>query len=80
MKRQPHGGGSGRGVSSADAVETLFSQFSGGDADAREKLIVRFLPFAHKLARGYQGRGEPVEDLCQTASVGLIMSAVKMST
>ncbi len=33
---------------------------------------MRFLPYAHHLARRYEGRGEPIEDLCQTASVGLI--------
>jgi RNA polymerase sigma-B factor len=35
-------------------------------------IIVRFLPYAHRLARSYTGRGEPTEDLHQTASVGLI--------
>lgn len=30
------------------------------------------LPFAARIARHYQGRGEPFEDLVQVATVGLI--------
>jgi RNA polymerase sigma-B factor len=33
---------------------------------------VRYLPLARRLARDYEGRGEPIDDLCQAASVGLI--------
>jgi RNA polymerase sigma-B factor len=50
----------------------LFGRYATGDVRAREEIIVGFLPYAHHLARGYAGRGEPVDDLCQTASVGLI--------
>lgn len=53
-------------------LSTLFSRCAAGDARARETIIVRFLPLARRLARLYEGRGEPVEDLCQAASVGLI--------
>ncbi len=60
-----------RGESARD-LWTLFRRCSAGDARAREAIIVRFLPYAHNLARLYTGRGEPVEDLFQTASVGLI--------
>ena len=42
-----------------------------GDRAARDQLIERFLPLAHKLARRYAGR-EPVDDLVQVASVGLL--------
>src|SRR5438045_1488104 len=38
----------------------------------REQMIEAGLPFAVRLARHYQGRGEPFEDLVQVASVGLI--------
>ena len=42
-----------------------------GDQRARQELIERFLPLTHKLARRYAGR-EPVDDLVQVASVGLL--------
>ncbi len=38
----------------------------------REQMIEAGLPFAVRLARHYQGRGEPFEDLVQVASIGLI--------
>jgi RNA polymerase sigma-B factor len=38
----------------------------------RERTIEAWLPMAHRLARRYAGRGEPLEDLQQTATMGLI--------
>jgi RNA polymerase sigma-B factor len=38
----------------------------------RERAIRSWLPLAQHLANRFSGRGEPVEDLFQTASVGLI--------
>ena len=43
-----------------------------GDARAREQLVERFLPLARQLARRYQRAGEPLDDLLQVASLGLI--------
>ncbi len=43
-----------------------------GDQAAREKVIQEQLPLAEFLARKFAGRGEPVDDLVQVASVGLI--------
>ena len=43
-----------------------------GDQAAREALVQRFLPLAHQLARRYQGAGEPLDDLIQVASLGLL--------
>ncbi len=60
------------GDGSAPDLRKLFSRCSAGDARAREAIILRFLPEARQLARRYAGRGEPVEDLYQAASVGLI--------
>jgi RNA polymerase sigma-B factor len=57
---------------SALDLRTLFGRCSAGDAHAREAIILRFLPYARRVARRYAGRGEPVEDLYQAASVGLI--------
>ncbi len=43
-----------------------------GDAEAREELVQRFLPLARQLARRYQRGGEPLDDLIQVASLGLL--------
>jgi RNA polymerase sigma-B factor len=41
-------------------------------ARLREQVIEAWLPLAHALARRYDGRGEPLDDIDQTACVGLI--------
>jgi RNA polymerase sigma-B factor len=43
-----------------------------GDGAAREALVDRFLPLARQLARRYQRGGEPLDDLIQVASLGLL--------
>jgi RNA polymerase sigma-B factor len=43
-----------------------------GDPTAREALVARFLPLARQLARRYQRGGEPLDDLVQVASLGLL--------
>jgi RNA polymerase sigma-B factor len=43
-----------------------------GDAVAREELVERFLPLARQLARRYARPGEPIDDLFQVASMGLL--------
>ena len=43
-----------------------------GDSAARDELVRRFLPLAAKLARRYQSSGEPLDDLIQVATIGLI--------
>ena len=45
---------------------------SQGDVAAREELICRFLPLARQLARRYERVDEPIDDLVQVASVGLV--------
>jgi RNA polymerase sigma-B factor len=51
----------------------LLSQYHhGGDPSAREALVERFLPLARQLARRYQRGGEPLDDLVQVASLGLL--------
>jgi RNA polymerase sigma-B factor len=44
----------------------------GGDLDAREELVQRFLPLARDLALRYTYTDEPFDDLFQVASLGLI--------
>lgn len=51
----------------------LFQRYSRfGDRAAREELTERFLPLARRLARRYSGGAEPLDDLTQVASVGLV--------
>ncbi len=42
------------------------------DENAREEAVARMLPLARALARRYANRGEPLDDLEQVASVGLL--------
>jgi RNA polymerase sigma-B factor len=43
-----------------------------GDRIAREELIKRYLPLVRSLARRFMSRGQPLEDLVQVGSIGLI--------
>jgi RNA polymerase sigma-B factor len=43
-----------------------------GDRAARDALVERFLPLARQLARRYQRGSEPLDDLIQVASLGLL--------
>jgi RNA polymerase sigma-B factor len=43
-----------------------------GDTAAREEVIERFLPLARRLARRYERPDEPIDDLVQVASMGLV--------
>jgi RNA polymerase sigma-B factor len=43
-----------------------------GDLEAREQIVLRFMPLARQLASRYRHAGEPVEDLVQVACIGLL--------
>jgi RNA polymerase sigma-B factor len=43
-----------------------------GDLRARQLVIEQYLPLVHALARRYAHRGEPIEDLVQVGSLGLV--------
>jgi RNA polymerase sigma-B factor len=43
-----------------------------GDDVARDELVERFLPLARQLARRYARANEPIDDLFQVASMGLL--------
>src|SRR5918999_93526 len=43
-----------------------------GDRSAREELVERLLPLARRMARRYRRSDEPLDDLVQVATLGLI--------
>jgi RNA polymerase sigma-B factor len=53
-----------------ETTEELFAR--RGESAVRDALVERFLPLAQNLARRYQRSGQPLEDLVQIASIGLI--------
>jgi len=60
-------------VETADEVRALLRRWhEHGDGAARAELAERMLPLARSLARRYAGKGEPLEDLEQVASLGLL--------
>jgi RNA polymerase sigma-B factor len=62
----------GRGVDRAHARE-LFQRFADtGDASLREELVGIHLPLVEYLARRFRNRGEPLEDLIQVGTIGLL--------
>ena len=50
----------------------LIAYHRTGDEAAREQALVELMPLVRALASRYSGRGEPLEDLVQVGSVGLI--------
>ena len=61
-----------RAARSAEDRRLLERYHRESDPDAREALVERFLPLARQLARRYQRAGEPLDDLIQVASLGLL--------
>jgi RNA polymerase sigma-B factor len=83
MRQEPSGqagvaGAQGGARAGAAAFERarrdrmLFVRRDAGDASARDALVERFLPLARSIARRYERAGEPLEDLMQVASIGLL--------
>ncbi len=58
----------------------LFARARAGDTSAREQLTERYLPLARRLARRYQRSEEPLEDLVQVASLGLLKAIDRFDT
>ena len=55
------------------ADDRLLERYHGeGDLEARDELVLRFMPLARQLASRYRHAGEQLEDLVQVACVGLI--------
>jgi len=56
----------------AEEERLLARYHDEGDLEAREHLVLRFMPLARQLASRYRHAGEPLEDLVQVACVGLL--------
>jgi RNA polymerase sigma-B factor len=69
-----------------DATRRLFDQLGGLGADdpcrsdLRDQLVELHLPLAHHLARRYRDRGEPLDDLIQVGTIGLIKAVDRFET
>lgn len=61
-----------RGVGDPECAELFRRWCTFRDQRARDELVERFLPLARKLAHRYRGAHEPIEDLFQVASLGLV--------
>jgi len=61
-----------------DHLTPLLEEYSGLDEDdprrerLRDRLVTGYLPVAQHIARRFAHRGEPLDDLTQVATVGLI--------
>ena len=63
----------GRVAWDKDRTRELFRRYKGkGDASARDQLIMNHLNLVRFLASKFKNRGEPVEDLVQVGTIGLI--------
>ena len=56
----------------ADERELLDRYYRQRDQTVREELVQRFMPLARRLAARYRGDREPLDDLVQVASLGLV--------
>lgn len=54
-----------------ERTRELFERLDS-DPNAREQLVKLHLPLVEYLARRFRGRGEPLDDLIQVASLGLL--------
>jgi RNA polymerase sigma-B factor len=69
-------------VRAADRIRTreLFAELQGTDEtdtrrrQVRDQLVEMHLPLVEYLARRFRNRGEPLDDLVQVATIGLIKS------
>ena len=62
-----------RGVPDRDHVRALFREYQKShETEVREALIEAHLGLVEYLSRRFAGRGEPLEDLIQVATIGLI--------
>ena len=65
-------GGPTPGARAAEDRKLLVRYHRHGDQVAREELVRRLLPLARRMARRYRRSDEPLDDLVQVATLGLI--------
>jgi len=66
-------GGAARSDASDRRESLLWREFAEtGSQQTRSKLIERFMPLAYSLAHRYRSQSEPLDDLIQVASLGLM--------
>ncbi|OSC43072.1 RNA polymerase sigma factor SigF [Mycobacterium decipiens] len=76
-------GGSASPHSEYADVPEMFRELAGFAGDSlefqrhRDKIVERCLPLADHIARRFEGRGEPRDDLVQVARVGLVNAVVR---
>jgi RNA polymerase sigma-B factor len=61
-------------VATEPDVLELIAAYRAGNDSARDQLVEQYLPLVRKIASRYSGRGEPLEDLIQVGSIGLVLS------
>jgi RNA polymerase sigma-B factor len=61
-----------RDVARLTDEELLDAHFRDDDPALRDELVIRFMPFARKLAVRYTHSREPLDDLVQVACIGLL--------
>jgi RNA polymerase sigma-B factor len=66
----------------AHEERALFDRLAAdsSDARAREALVERYMPLARSLARRYQRPGDPLDDVLQVASLGLVKAIDRFDT
>ncbi len=55
-------------------LQELIESACAGDERAQEAVLEQHLPLVRALASRYTGRGEPLEDLVQVGSIGLVLA------